>query len=705
MANRLAREQSLYLRQHADNPVDWYRWGPEALERAREEERPILLSIGYSACHWCHVMERESFEDPDTAAVMNEAFVCVKVDREERPDVDAIYMRAVQALTGRGGWPLTVFLTPDARPYYGGTYFPPEPRHGMPSFRQVLSATRAAWDQQRGQVTDAAEKIASLLRRSTLGPEGEPTEPAPDRVDISLVSKAEEELLERFDPTFGGFGQAPKFPQPVLLDFLLSVSAFSGQKRALDAVVHTLRRMGRGGIRDHLAGGFHRYSVDRQWLVPHFEKMLYDNALLAGTYLRGFQLSGDLDLLAICRAVVEDLLENFRGPEGAFFAALDADSEGEEGRFYLWAPEEVDAALGAEESRLFQRCYDVSKAGNFEGRNIPHLPHDLDAVARDEGVSPAELDRALAAARARLKDARSRRVPPAWDEKLLAGWNGLAIRSLAETGAALDEPRYVRAATDAAEWLLGALCPEGRLLHQVPPLLPDESDAAAAAGSRIPAFLDDVAALGNALLSVHEATLEPRWLDSALELDAEVEDRFRDEATGLLYDTPADGDPLVIRPREIMDMPLPSGTSQAAELKLRLGRLLGDDERVRAAREIVGREVGGIEQMPSGFGRLLTVALRLAYPPLEVAIFGRRGDPQTQALLCETHRRFFPGAVITGVLDGEGPGASSPLVEGREMLDGAASAFVCTDFACRAPVTDPEALGRELSELMPEGRE
>ena len=398
MANRLAREQSLYLRQHADNPVDWYRWGPEALERAREEERPILLSIGYSACHWCHVMERESFEDPDTAAVMNEAFVCVKVDREERPDVDAIYMRAVQALTGRGGWPLTVFLTPDARPYYGGTYFPPEPRHGMPSFRQVLSATRAAWDQQRGQVTDAAEKIASLLRRSTLGPEGEPTEPAPDRVDISLVSKAEEELLERFDPTFGGFGQAPKFPQPVLLDFLLSVSAFSGQKRALDAVVHTLRRMGRGGIRDHLAGGFHRYSVDRQWLVPHFEKMLYDNALLAGTYLRGFQLSGDLDLLAICRAVVEDLLENFRGPEGAFFAALDADSEGEEGRFYLWAPEEVDAALGAEESRLFQRCYDVSKAGNFEGRNILHLPHDLDAVARDEGVSPAELDRALAAA-------------------------------------------------------------------------------------------------------------------------------------------------------------------------------------------------------------------------------------------------------------------------------------------------------------------
>ncbi|MSR22590.1 MAG: thioredoxin domain-containing protein [Gemmatimonadetes bacterium] len=721
MPNRLEGEQSLYLRQHAGNPVDWYPWGPAALDRARALDRPMLVSIGYSACHWCHVMERESFEDPETARIMNDGFVCVKVDREERPDVDGIYMRAVQALTGHGGWPLTVFLTPDARPYYGGTYFPPEPRHGMPSFRQVLSATRAAWDERRSEVTEAAERIRDLLRRSTLGPDGELARASGQPLDPSFAASAAEELLRRFDPVFGGFGRAPKFPQPVVLEFLLEHFAYTGRTPALEAVLHTLRKMGRGGIRDHLGGGFHRYSVDQRWLAPHFEKMLYDNALLAGAYLRGYQLTGDEELLGVCREVLDDVLDDFRSPEGAFFAARDADSEGEEGLFYLWTADQVDEELGHEAGRLLRRCYDVSKEGNFtegnsKGRNILHLPHDLDAVARDEGITRPELERALAAGRKRLREIRSHRVAPARDEKVLAAWNALALRALAEAGAALDEPRYVAAAREGAAWLLEALAPDGRCLHQVPAVsggvVPGEAAPGSAPGSakgaRILAFLDDVAGLGNALLSLHEATLEPQWLLKAVELDLEVDARFLDPETGLLHDTPADGEPLVVRPREVMDSPVPSGASLAAELKLRLGRLLGDGKRLEDAREIVDREVNGMRQMPSGFGRLLTVAQRLAHPPIEVAIVGDREDPRTQALLHEVHRVFLPGSVVTGMesgMEGGGtPPVATPLLEGR-VLEGRATsrgrptAFVCTGFVCRAPSTDPEALRGELAEL------
>ena len=693
--NRLARETSPYLRQHAHNPVDWYPWGEEARARARDQDRPILLSIGYSACHWCHVMERESFDDPETARLLNEGFVSVKVDREERPDVDAIYMRAVQALSGRGGWPLTVFLTPEGEPFYGGTYFPPEPRHGMPSFRQLLEATRQAWEDRREDVLSAAERIRGLLVQSNLGPHGGEDADGLE-LDPALLERVVQTLLRHLDPVHGGFGRAPKFPQPVVLGFLLEHHALTGNQPALDAAVLTLRKMARGGVRDHLGGGFHRYSVDERWLVPHFEKMLYDNALLAGVYLRAFQLTGDEEFESVCREVLDDVLDDFRSSEGGFYTARDADSEGEEGLFYLWVRTEVEAHLAEEDARLFCRCYDVSTAGNFEGKNILHIPHDLDAVARDEGLPREELDERLRASRETLKSQRASREAPLRDEKILASWNALTLRVLAEVGTALDEPRYLAAARTGASWLTKVLRPDGVLLHQV-----------TLGKARIPGFLDDVAGLGNALLSLHEATLDAGWLRAALDLDEEVEARFRDPESDLLFDTPADGETLVIRPREVADSPTPSGTALAAELRLRLGYLLDDEDRIEAARKMVSREAMSMESMPTGFGRLLSVAGRLLADPIEVAVLGRNDDPSRASLLREVHRPFLPARVVTGAdpedllrTDGADHGdwlqSHMPLLEGRGLVAGRSAAYVCRRFVCEAPATDPEVLAGQL---------
>ncbi len=690
MSNRLAEETSPYLLQHAGNPVDWRPWGEESLSLARSTQRPILLSIGYSSCHWCHVMERESFQDAEIAETMNRLFVNVKVDREERPDVDGIYMRAVQALTGRGGWPLTVFLTPEGEPFYGGTYYPPEPRHGMPSFPQVLEAVHRAWEDRRDEVLTAASEIRELLEESTLRPTGGRADEDSEGAEVNegWLAQAAGSLLQRLEPVHGGFGRAPKFPQPVVVQFLLDHHGFTGEQAALDAAVLTLRKMGRGGLRDHLGGGFHRYSVDDRWLVPHFEKMLYDNALLAGTYLRAFLVTGDPEFEHVCREVLGNLLDDFQAPDGGFYTARDADSEGEEGLFYLWSAQEVDKLLGEEDGRLFRRCYDVSPGGNFEGRNILHLPHDLDRIADEENLTPTQLDCRLERSRRTLERARKEREPPLRDEKVLAGWNALAIRSLAEAGASLDEPRYLQAAVRAADRILTVLRPGERLLHQL-----TNGEA------RIPGFLEDVAGLGNALLTLHETTLESRWLELAIELDEEVERRFRDPELNLLFDAPADGESLVVRPREPMDNPVPSGTSLAAELRLRLGRLLGDTERVEAARRLVRREGHGAERAPSGFGRLLSVAARLAHAPVEVAVVGPRDDPGTRALLREAHRRFLPGGVITGQEGAETCPVPTPLLAGRGMVGGRPAAYVCRRFACRAPVTTPEALGEELDRL------
>ena len=698
MSNRLARESSPYLQQHADNPVDWYPWGSEALTLAQEEDRPILLSIGYSACHWCHVMERESFADPEVARIMNEGFVNVKVDREERPDVDAIYMRAVQSLTGRGGWPLTVFLTPDGRPFYGGTYFPPQPRHGMPSFRQLLAATRNAWEERRNEVEKAAGQITRVLEESARvqGPAQGPGQSRSggrsqesDPVDPGVPSQAAETLLSQLDTRHGGFGNAPKFPQPAVLDFLLAHHAATGGSEALKAAMVTLEAMARGGIRDHLGGGFHRYSVDARWLVPHFEKMLYDNALLASTYLRAFQVTGEPAMETVVRETLDYLLEDMRSPDGAFYAARDADSEGEEGTFYLWDVAEVEDVLDPEDARLFLRAYGLSHEGNFEGRNILHLPQELDTVAMEEGMAREALDASLARSRGRLLEIRAQRIPPRRDSKILAGWNGLALRALAEAGAVLEDgERYLTAAREGMAYLLEALRPQGRLLHQLP----------GQEGREILAFLDDVTAVGLACLALHEATLEGRWLEEAVTLAQEVEDWFRDDDTGLLFDTPSDGEALVVRPREVMDNAVPSGNSMAAELFLWTGRILGREEQVQAAQELAMPHTEALTRMPTGFGRLLKVAQALTLPPLEVALFG--DGEALDGLLTAAHQPFLPQRVISGVANGEEAPFATPLLESRGTVDGEAAAWVCSGFTCQAPVTTPQALAQTLTQTL-----
>ncbi len=698
MANRLASESSPYLLQHAENPVDWYPWGEEALRKAGEEEKPILLSIGYSACHWCHVMERESFEDDETARLMNEAFVSVKVDREERPDLDSVYMLAVQSMTGHGGWPLTVFLTPRGVPYYGGTYFPPEPRRGMPSFRQVLGAARDAWRDRREDVEKGAEELRDVLERATRGGaagaeeevEGGPRAPGPE-----LLEHAHRFASSRYDPRHGGFGGAPKFPQPAALELLLHHHLRTGEEEPLRMVVTTLRGMARGGIRDHLAGGFHRYSVDERWLVPHFEKMLYDNALLARLYLRAWQVTGEDDLRTVAVSTLDYVLDDLRGPEGGFHSARDADSEGEEGRYYVWTPEEVDGVLEGEQARLFKRAYDVSPGGNWEGRSILHLPHDPGSLAASEGIEPAELQRILGDARSSLLDARARREPPLRDEKVLVGWNGLMLRALAEAAGALERADWLEAARETASFLLEA-CREGgaeddrggdRLLHVW-------KDGRA----RVPGFLEDYAALGNALLTLHEVTGEPRWRDEATWCAERIVESFWEAEEAVFYDTPREGEELVVRPRDAMDNPSPSGTSLAAELLLRLGHLLDRQEWPAITERVLAREAEGMRKYPLGYGRLLSVLDLHHAEPLELAVVGPRDDERFHALLGVVLRRWIPERTVTGWDPEAEPRPEIPLLEGRQARDGRPTAYLCRRYACREPVTEPEALERQLAE-------
>jgi uncharacterized protein len=681
MPNRLATETSPYLRQHAGNPVDWFPWGDEALNRARAEDRPILLSIGYSSCHWCHVMERESFEDPAVAAEMNERFVNIKVDREERPDLDQVYMKAVQAMTGGGGWPMTVFLTPEGVPFYGGTYFPPEPRHGLPSFRQVLRAAADAYRRCGDEVRESGARLLSALANAS-------ARTGSGQVGPETLDAAARALAQQFDAVHGGFGTAPKFPQPVTLELLIRHRLRTGDENALHMAVHTLRRMAAGGLRDHLAGGFHRYSVDARWLVPHFEKMLYDNALLARAYLHGHLVTGDSELREITEQTLDYLVADMLLPEGAFASARDADSEGEEGLFYVWTPEEVEALLEPEDARLFERLYDVTPAGNFEGRSIVHLPHDPEAVARAESIEPEELRQRMAAARAVLLEAREKRVAPFRDDKILVSWNALAIRAFAEAGAALGRADYLRVASEAADFLWARLRHDERLLH----VYKDDH-------AKVEAFLDDHAGLGNAFLSLHAATLEPRWLERARWLCDEILSRFWDEAEQSVFDTASDAETLILRPRDAMDNATPSGPSLSAELLTRTGAVF-DDERYRStAARIVERESAMLARFGPAFGRMLSVLDSTLAAPVEVAIVGARDDEATQALVRAAHARFLRNVTVVGRLDADEV-AGVPLLEGRERLEGRATAFVCRGYACRLPVTNAEGVGVEMEAVL-----
>jgi uncharacterized protein YyaL (SSP411 family) len=687
MVNRLAQETSPYLRQHAHNPVAWQPWGDEALQLARENDRPVLVSIGYSACHWCHVMERESFDDPATAQAMNEGFVPVKVDREERPDVDSVYMRALQEMTGAGGWPLTIFLTPSGFPFYGGTYFPPERRHGMPSFREVLVAVRHAWEHDRDRVEISAQEIREALERlATDGPNQHPDrESARPAVDEDLVDEAAKALAASFDPVHGGFGGAPKFPQPMLISFLLRYHRRTGHGQALAIVLHTLRRMAVGGMHDHLGGGFHRYSVDARWLVPHFEKMLYDNALLARAYLEAWQATGADDLRRVCESTLDYVLTDLRHPAGGFLAARDADSEGEEGRFYVWTPNQIDAVLGLDDGPVFRRAYDVSATGNFEGKNILHLPHDLDALARSEGVTIDALEARLADSRTKLLAARSGRTEPFRDTKVITGWSALAARSLAEAGGALGRDDYVSAARSCLRFTVASVRnPDGRLLH-----VWTEGKA------KIPALLEDVAALGNALLSLHEVTLENEWLTDVAPLCRDLLARFWNEEKGLFYDTASDAEPLVVRPREVTDNAVPSGNSLAVELLLRAARLFDEPAWRIVAERVLAHEGPAVARWPTAFGHLLAQVEEVLADPIEVVVVGDRQDPMTGALLHAALRPFIPEAVVTGIAPDEA--VHLPLHEGKTAHVGRPAAYICRGRACMEPVTDPHELAAALA--------
>jgi uncharacterized protein YyaL (SSP411 family) len=681
MANRLANETSPYLLQHKDNPVDWYPWGEEALGRARDEDRPILLSVGYSACHWCHVMERESFEDGETARMMNEHFVNIKVDREERPDIDSIYMAAVQALTRHGGWPMTVFLTPEGVPFYGGTYFPPVPAHGMPSFQQLLLSIADAYENRREEVLESAGSVRDFLRASTVA-----AMPEAEAAGTGLLDLAAGTLLSQLDRRFGGFGAAPKFPQAMNLEVLLRHHHRTGDRSALDGVEMTLRRMAEGGIYDQLGGGFARYSVDAYWLVPHFEKMLYDNALLSRLYLETYQATGDAFYRRIAEETLDYVLRDMTSGEGGFYSAEDADSEGVEGKFYVWTPEELESVLGPEEASLAARYWDVTERGNFEGKNILHVPRPPEVVAEEFGLSPEELQERIGEIRGRLYAAREERVRPGRDEKILAAWNGLMLRSFALAARVTGREDYREAAVRNATFIVEKM-KEGGRIHR------SYKDGRA----RFNGYLEDYAMVADGLVAVYEATFEARWLVEADALMDAVSELFWDEERRTFYDTPADHEELVTRPRDVYDNAAPSGTSVATEVLLKLSLFLDRADYRQRAEDILGGLAGGMEKIPGAFGRLLCALDFSTSEPREVAVVGVPEATDTRALLDEVYSAYLPNKIVAG----RGPeddeaGGLIPLLAQRTARDNKATAYVCIHYACQAPTTDPQELATQL---------
>ena len=649
MPNRLADQTSPYLQQHADNPVDWYPWGPEALVRARDERKPILLSIGYAACHWCHVMAHESFEDEETARLMNERFVNVKVDREERPDLDAIYMQAVQAMTGHGGWPMTVFLTPEGVPFYGGTYFPKDDRYGMPSFRRVLASVSAAWTERGEEVARAAATMRELYAATT---ERARTTGA---VDAMLLDRAARGIAQRYDPRRGGFEGAPKFPQVMTLEFLLQHDGTSiPRAERLRMVLHSFRSMARGGIYDQVGGGFARYSVDANWLVPHFEKMLYDNALLVRLGAHLWQATKDPEVRRVTEETIEWLRREMTSPEGGFYSSLDADSEGHEGKFYVWEERELDALLG-DDAPVVKRYFGVTPGGNFEGRSILYVPNDLAAVAETEGMSAERLRAIVERARATLYEARAKRVWPGRDEKILASWNALTVRALAEAARAFGRDDHRAMALRAADFLVRALVRDGRVMRSY-------KDGE----SRIPGYLEDHAALGLAALSLYELTFDGEWLARARSLGESMLRWFWDDAAGAFYDTASDHEELITRPRDPTDNATPSGTSLGAELLARLAELTQDEEMRRRASYVLETLAAPMGEYPTAFGHLLGVAELLVRGGVEVALVG---DPTSSAFAAMDRvvaDRFVPRLVLAGGLPERG--ADVALLADRPLV-------------------------------------
>jgi len=692
--NHLSGSKSPYLLQHADNPVDWYPWGEEAFAKAKKEDKPIFLSIGYATCHWCHVMEHESFEDETVARLMNEAFINIKVDREERPDIDQVYMSVCQMLTGGGGWPLTIIMTPDKEPFYAATYIPKESRSGRIGMVDLIPRVRQLWDSDR-------DKILATSRQILAGLEKMDTRSAGGSLEPKVVDDAFTQLAGRYDATYGGFGSAPKFPSPQNLVFLTRYWSRTGNKSALQMVDHTLEQMRQGGVYDQIGFGFHRYSTDAEWLVPHFEKMLYDQAMLTMAYTEAWLATRNPVFERTVREIVAYVLRDMTSPDGAFYSAEDADSEGEEGLFYLWTLTEFEEILGKDDAAFAAAVWNVSAEGNYTdevkgrrtGRNIPHLTENRVTAGGTLNMTQKEFEHRLQQVRTRLFDVRENRVHPLKDDKVLADWNGLMAAALASAGRVFDEPEWIRAAERATAFVFDEMqTSKGRMLHRY-------RDGEAS----IPSFLDDYVFMTTAMLELYEATFDPKYLEQALELQQQTLNLFWDTARGGFFFTAADNEELLVRQKEVYDGAIPSGNSMAADNFVRLARLTSDNEHLQKADDIFAAFAGEAGRLPSAHCQLMSALQRGLGPSLEVVIAGDRGAADTDALLATVREMYLPNAAV--LLVPPGPSGTAirklaPFAKAYEPVEGKAAAYVCQDFTCQLPTTDPEKLTELLKEAI-----
>lgn len=678
MANHLAHETSPYLLQHANNPVHWYPWGPAALEIAKAQDKPIFLSIGYSACHWCHVMEHESFESQGIADYLNEHFISIKVDREERPDLDQIYMNAVQLLTGHGGWPMSVFLTPELMPFFGGTYWPPTASRGMPGFDQVLKAVVDAWENRRDVALEQSRLLTQRLQQIGAGSS------MAAEVVPGLVTRAIRQLEESFDPQHGGFGKAPKFPHTMNVDLALRSYAETSDKKTLEMVTVTLDKMAQGGIYDHLGGGFARYSVDAKWLVPHFEKMLYDNALLVRNYVDAYRVTKNADYARVVRETCDYILREMTDEAGGFHSTEDADSEGEEGKFYVWTPEEIHSLLKDNAlAERFCRVYDITPGGNFEGHNILNLKQPLAVFATEFGITEGELRADMDRAREVLFDQRSQRVRPGKDDKILTNWNGLMIEALAEAGAALDEPRYLEASERAANFVLDQLRDDrGRLLHTY-----------RHGKAKLPAYLDDYVYLASGLFALYQATFQSEWLSKCIGLMELAVRHFYDEDEGGFFYTADDHEELIARNKDFYDNSIPSGNGVAALVLAKLGKLLNRDDYLEKAEATIVAGVEILQRHPTAAGQLLIAHDFLQSEVPQIVVVAPRHDEHLHQTLREFHGNYLPKAVFGLHIEGEAElEIIRPLLEGKKPLDAQPTVYACQHFRCEAPISAREFL-------------
>ena len=680
MDNRLINETSPYLLQHAQNPVDWYPWGNDAFNRAKNEDKPILLSVGYSACHWCHVMESESFENLAIAEIMNEKFVCIKVDREERPDVDAIYMSAVQAMTGQGGWPMTVFLTPDGEPFFGGTYFPPQDRGGLPAFPRVLEVMADTYRDKRSEVLETSQKLISHIRGIS------PKDNDLEILESKIIDTAFSKLQDNFDNKYGGFGLQPKFPQPMIYEFLLKYYIKTGLPEALGMVEVTLNNMAAGGIYDHLRGGFHRYSTDTYWLVPHFEKMLYDNALLIRLYLHAYQVTGNNTYRVVVEETLDYVIAEMTDKSGGFFSSQDADTEGEEGKYFVWRPEEIEDLLGKEQGSLFNKYFNVDIDGNFEGMSILNVTMSKSDFMFSEGLEKSEFENLISQSKSLLLESRATRTSPGIDDKILTSWNSLMIGAFAEAGSILGRSDYVSIAERGADYILKTLVTEDRLLR-----------TSRNGQAKLQGYLEDYSFLVNSLILLHEATLSQKWLNAAIKFTENMINLFWDKKNKQFYDTGIDHESLIIRPINFQDNAIPSGAAIAADVLLKMAVITGRKEFEQYGKDALKSSVPMLNQYPLGAGHWLCVLDFYLDKTKEIVVLGKSKSCDTKELVAEVFRHYIPNRVFVGNDVEDETVSNLPILQRKNLVNGKATAFVCEDYVCSLPSSTPESFAKQLS--------